>query len=68
MQNPVAACVSAGDYKYFMQKLPDGTYRCERLLIDDAAGSPPEELTDWAQLPESVRNIFMQAQNLADAR
>ena len=64
MSKPATAYVSAGDYRYSMEKLPNGTYRCERVPINDP-GAPPEELMDWAQLPEGVRRVFKQVQNLA---
>lgn len=54
---PVRANVDAGDYRYFMEKLSDGTYRCERTPLN-TEGMPPEPLLDWSQLPPEVRVVF----------
>ena len=53
---------SAGDYRYLLQKKPDGTFKCTRVLVDNPHNA--EELQDWAQLPTSVRTAFTQARNL----
>ena len=53
---------SAGDYRYLLEKKKDGTYKCMRLLLDDPVAGA-EELSDWAQLPPTIRNAFTRAQN-----
>ncbi len=51
---------TAGDYRFSLNILPDGTQKCTRTPVDDPLNT--EDLTDWAQLPETVRKIFAQVE------
>jgi hypothetical protein len=53
---------SAGDYRFLLQRKEDGTFKCFRTPID-SNGDPAnaEELTEWAQLPPMIFQVFTKA-------
>jgi hypothetical protein len=62
--SPVKADLKFGDYEYSLEKFPDGTYRCQRRLLN-VDGYPPDDYDDWAQLPPEVRAAFTAIKKVA---
>ena len=64
MVKTVIFTMESGDFTYFMELQLNGIYHCERTLVGDPT-KQLRTLVDWAQLPQTVRDYFAQAQNRA---